>query len=103
VVVFGCDGKGPRSAYRYYGQRGGCENRIKELKGGVKADRTSCHAFLANQFRLLLAAVAYVLLIIRFLSARQDSVYAAFANCAIEVCRAVRIAVLTWRPREVTW
>ncbi len=61
VVVFGCDEKEPRPAYRYYGQRGGCENRIKELKAGVKVDRTSCHAFTANQFRLLLAALAYVL------------------------------------------
>lgn len=61
VVTFGLAAKPPRAAYRYYGQRGGCENRIKELKDGVKADRTSCHTFTANQFRLLLAAVAYVL------------------------------------------
>ena len=27
----------------------------------MKADRTSCHTFAANQFRLLLAALAYVL------------------------------------------
>lgn len=61
VVTFGLGEKAPRSVYRYYGQRGSCENRIKELKDGVKADRTSCHTFTANQFRLLLAAVAYVL------------------------------------------
>jgi hypothetical protein len=61
VVVSGLSGKEPRAAYRYYGQRGNCENRIKELKAGVKADRTSCHTFAANQFRLLLAALAYVL------------------------------------------
>lgn len=61
VVVSGLSGKPARAAYRYYGQRGNCENRIKELKDGVKADRTSCHTFVANQFRLLLAAVAYVL------------------------------------------
>jgi hypothetical protein len=60
VVVSGL-AETPRAAYRYYGQRGNCENRIKELKEGVKADRTSCHTFAANQFRLLLAAVAYVL------------------------------------------
>jgi hypothetical protein len=61
LVVGGLAEKPPRAAYRYYGQRGNCENRIKELKAGVKADRTSCHTFTANQFRLLLAAVAYVL------------------------------------------
>ena len=29
---------------------------------GLFADRTSCHAFQANQFRLLLASAAYVLI-----------------------------------------
>jgi hypothetical protein len=61
VVTFGLETPSPRPVYRYYGQRGSCENRIKELKDGVRADRTSCHTFTANQFRLLLAAVAYVL------------------------------------------
>ncbi len=42
--------------------RGDTENRIKELKLYLKADRTSCHRFLANQFRLLLHTLAYVLL-----------------------------------------
>ena len=37
------------------------ENRIKEQQLGLFADRTSCHHFLANQFRVLLAAAAYVL------------------------------------------
>jgi hypothetical protein len=36
------------------------ENRIKE-QGQLFADRTSCHVFVANQFRVLLAAAAYVL------------------------------------------
>jgi hypothetical protein len=61
VVTFGLAAKAPRKAYRYYGQRGGCENRIKELKEGVKVDRTSCHEFEGNQFRVLLHAVASVL------------------------------------------
>lgn len=42
--------------------RGETENRIKELKLHLKADRTSCHRFEANQFRFLLHTVAYVLL-----------------------------------------
>ena len=44
-----------------YVLRGDVENRIKELKLDLKADRLSCHRFLANQFRLLLYTVAYCL------------------------------------------
>jgi hypothetical protein len=44
-----------------YVLRGDVENRIKELKLDLKADRLSCHRFLANQFRLLLHTVAYCL------------------------------------------
>ena len=44
-----------------YCQRGDSENRIKEQQLGLFADRTSCHAFVANTFRVLLAAAAYVL------------------------------------------
>jgi hypothetical protein len=38
------------------------ENRIKEQQLGLFADRTSCHHWWANQFRLLLSSCAYVLL-----------------------------------------
>jgi hypothetical protein len=38
------------------------ENRIKEQQLMLFADRTSCHDFAANQFRLLLSSFAYVLL-----------------------------------------
>jgi hypothetical protein len=44
-----------------YCQRGDMENRIKEQQLDLFADRTSCHRFLANQFRLLLSSAAYVL------------------------------------------
>lgn len=44
-----------------YCQRGDAENRIKEQQLGLFADRTSCHDFLANQFRVLLSGAAYVL------------------------------------------
>jgi hypothetical protein len=40
---------------------GDVENRIKELKLEIKADRLSCSRFLANQFRLLLHTAAYTL------------------------------------------
>jgi hypothetical protein len=42
-----------------YVLRGETENRIKELKLELKADRLSCHRFLANQLRLLLHTFAY--------------------------------------------
>jgi hypothetical protein len=38
------------------------ENRIKEQQLGLFADRSSCHEFAANQFRVLLSAAAYVLM-----------------------------------------
>ena len=44
-----------------YCLRGDMENRIKEQQLGLFEDRTSCHAFKANQFRLLLSSAAYVL------------------------------------------
>ncbi len=52
----------PKHLYHFYCQRGDSENRIKELKEDLHADRLSCHRFLANQFRLLLHAAAYILL-----------------------------------------
>jgi hypothetical protein len=52
----------PQALYdELYCQRGDAENRIKEQQLGLFADRTSCHDFLANQFRVLLSAAAYVL------------------------------------------
>ena len=45
-----------------YVGRGDAENRIKEWKLHLHGDRTSCHAFGANQFRVLLHTFAYVLL-----------------------------------------
>ena len=60
-VVTNLDGT-PQSLYDdNYVQRGDMENRIKEQQLMLFADRTSCHDFLANQFRLLLSSFAYVL------------------------------------------
>jgi len=50
-----------RDLYEHYGDRGEMENRIKELKNDLAMDRTSCHRFVANQFRVLLHAAAYLL------------------------------------------
>lgn len=45
-----------------YCARGDMENRIKEQQLGLFADRTSASAWWANQFRLMLSSVAYVLI-----------------------------------------
>jgi hypothetical protein len=60
-VVTNLAGKPRRIYERVYSPRGDAENRIKELFD-VAFDRTSCSCFLANQFRVLLAAAAYALL-----------------------------------------
>ena len=52
----------PEELYRIYCQRGDMENRIKEQQLHLFSDRTSCHDWWANQFRLLLSSMAYVLL-----------------------------------------
>src|ERR1700730_13782567 len=52
----------PRAVYdELYCARGEMENRIKEQQLGLFSDRTSCHAWWANQLRLLLSSCAYVL------------------------------------------
>ena len=52
----------PATLYDRYVERGETENRIKDYKRALRADRLSCCKFMANQFRLLLHAAAYWLL-----------------------------------------
>lgn len=53
----------PKYLYdQLYCARGEAENRIKEQQLDLFADRTSCHAWWPNQFRLLLSSLAYTLL-----------------------------------------
>ena len=53
----------PQALYdRLYCARGDMENRIKEQQQDLFADRTSCHRWWPNQFRLLLSSLAYTLL-----------------------------------------
>ncbi len=47
---------------RLYCARGEMENRIKEQQLGLFADRTSAHHWWTNQWRLLLASLAYMLM-----------------------------------------
>ena len=60
-IVTNLDGDGQALYDDVYCQRGEMENRIKEQQLALFADRTSCHAFAANQFRLLLSSAAYTL------------------------------------------
>jgi hypothetical protein len=53
----------PQKLYdEIYCARGDMENRIKEQQMDLFSDRTSCTKWWANQFRMLLSALAYVLL-----------------------------------------
>lgn len=56
-------GGGAKHLYeKIYCARGDMENRIKEKQLCLFADRTSCSEWYANQFRLLLSSLAYVLM-----------------------------------------
>jgi hypothetical protein len=60
-----------------YCERGDSENRIKELKNDLQIDRTSCSNFLANQFRVFMTAIAYILMQELRLRARRTRLAAA--------------------------
>jgi hypothetical protein len=53
----------PEACYDEYAARGESENRNKEIKCGVAADRLSCHRFVANYFRLQMHVASLNLLV----------------------------------------
>ena len=53
----------PEACYDEYTDRGESENRNKELKCGLQADRLSDHRYMANLFRLYLHTAAHNLLV----------------------------------------
>lgn len=61
-IVTNLEGDKQRLYDKVYCARGDMENRIKEQQLVLFADRTSAHHWWANQFRLLLSSLAYVLL-----------------------------------------
>jgi hypothetical protein len=61
-VVTNLEGDGKELYERLYCQRGEMENRIKEQQLDLFADRTSCHDWWPNQFRLIAASLAYCLI-----------------------------------------
>jgi hypothetical protein len=89
----------PETLYRAYCQRGDCENRIKDLKNALAADRLSCSRFLANAFRLLLHAVAYRLL--HALRQRLAELGSSLARCQFDTLRVKLLKVAAFVQRSV--
>ena len=61
-VVTNLDSTAQELYEKIYCARGEMENRIKEQQLDLFADRTSCHNWWPNQFRVLLSSLAYILL-----------------------------------------
>lgn len=61
-VVTNMEGDAKRLYDKLYCARGEMENRIKEQQLHLFADRTSCHKWWPNQFRLLLSGMAHTLI-----------------------------------------
>ncbi len=100
----------PRAVYQFYALRGDVENRIRELKHGLRFDLTSCTSFKANQFRDFLAGAAYILLQeIRYQARRTDCARAQvwtlrerLLKVAVTVAESVR-RILVEAPRACAW
>ena len=89
----------PETLYRAYCQRGDCENRIKDLKNALAADRLSCCRFTANAFRLLLHVVAYRLL--HALRHRLGELGSPLARCQFDTLRLRLLKVAAVVQRSV--
>lgn len=61
-VITNLSGKARDLYEKLYCARGDMENRIKEQQLDLFSDRTSCHYWWANQFRLLLSSLAYLVM-----------------------------------------
>lgn len=79
----------PQELYdNFYVRRGAdSEHPIKELKLGIQAGRLSCRTFVANQFRLLLAQAAYLLM----LTLRRAATGTPLGNAQVERLRSALI------------
>jgi hypothetical protein len=100
-IVTNLDGEAAALYDGVYCQRGEAENRIKEAQVGLFATRTSCHVFAANQLRVLLAALGYVLIERLRTLALQDT---ALATAQVDTLR-IRLlkvaAVITRNTRRI--
>ena len=87
----------PQQLYDHYTDRGQAENYIKAFKTHLSMDRLSCHRFWANQFRLLLHALAYQMFLIL-----RDYLYGTpWHNLEVETLRR-RILKIGARVRQTT-
>jgi hypothetical protein len=92
----------PEAVYQVYRERGDMENRLKELHHGLELDRTSCHRFTANQFRVLLTAAAYILF--QTLQAHAQGTACAHAQVSTLRERLLKLAVWVERSvRRIVW
>ena len=100
-VVTNLDGQAQHLYERVYCQRGEMENRLKEQQLDLFADRTSSSKWWTNQYRVLLAALAYTLLE----TIRQTALHGtdlARAQCHTLRLRLLKIgAVVTRNTRTV--
>ena len=97
-VVTGLGEAKTRALYeQIYCARGNAELYIKDHKTYLKSDRTSCHRFEANQFRLFLHSAAYVLI-----HAMQNSVFKGteFANATMQTIQ-LKILKIGARIKEM--
>jgi hypothetical protein len=106
-----------RQVYQFYCARGDRENRIKEFKLDMVGDRLSCSTFLANQFRLILHAAAFLL--VQSLQAALQQVAGPelaqaqavtvrvkllkVAARVLETSRAIRVHLCTAYPLQPLW
>jgi hypothetical protein len=105
----------PAKVYEFYCQRGDApENRIKEFKVDLAADRLSCQNFRANQFRLILHVAAYMLIQTmqeglagtELAEAQAGTIRVKLLKVAARVlvrCRGVRVQLPTCYPWQGTW
>ena len=109
------DGFTPATVYEFYCQRGDApENRIKEFKVDLAADRLSCQDFRANQFRLILHGAAYMLIQTvqeglagtALAAAQAGTIRVTLLKVAARVlvrCRVVRVQLPTCYPWQALW
>ena len=82
-IVTNIEDLDPEATYDHYTERGQSENFIKDLKNAMFADRLSCSAFMANQFRLLLHTAAYIVM----LELRRDLADTALSTAQMDTLR----------------
>jgi hypothetical protein len=112
------DGWTPHAVYQFYSARGDRENRIKEFKLDMDGGRLSCTSFLANQFRLILHAAAYLLYQALQRELRRAAPQAELARAQVETlrgrlmkvaarvrqrCRVVRVHLCSSFPERALW